>query len=184
MACVISHKYQFIFIHVPKTGGTSFMSPFSPYWKLLARDDIKIRGHHRANRLARQYPDEWKKYFKFAFVRNPWDRAVSLWLTHDSKHENNLEGFLDRIRDNFYSLVSVLPQFVWVSDDMDYVGQYENYARETAWIIGKLGLPLLPLKHLRKTERNPDYRKYYDIKALTLANDIYRKDIERFGYIF
>ena len=40
---IISHKYKFIFLHVPKTGGSSISTFFSQY---LGREDIFNGWHH------------------------------------------------------------------------------------------------------------------------------------------
>jgi len=84
---IISDENKFIFLHVAKTGGRSIN-------KLLMRICGKQCAFNTAtlnpdvNRLGRKIAletkarcgrDKWDSYFKFAFVRNPWDRAVSMY---------------------------------------------------------------------------------------------------------
>ena len=69
---MISHKHKFIFVHIPKTGGTSIESLF------IRNAHIKdVPGKHH---MVRNLDGELlKKYFAFTFVRNPWDRMVSYY---------------------------------------------------------------------------------------------------------
>ena len=60
---MINDKLKFIFIHVPKTGGSSVKKALG----------IKVHGHKKFSDWSKDYPD----YFSFAFTRNPWDRFVS-----------------------------------------------------------------------------------------------------------
>lgn len=71
---MISHNEKCIFIHIPKTGGESITSLFND-------NNIKIGKHATAQQL-RAYLDEkaWSEYFKFSFVRNPWDLVVSMYF--------------------------------------------------------------------------------------------------------
>ena len=65
---MISHKHKFIFTHIPKTGGTSITRALNP------NAGIK-------NKPLKEMPLKDKEdYFKFTFVRNPWDRAVSMFF--------------------------------------------------------------------------------------------------------
>ena len=75
---LISHEEpKFIFIHIQKTGGVSIT-------ELLGRHIPTTnpgRGcRHMAARRALKQVENPGDYFKFAFVRNPWDRLVS-WYT-------------------------------------------------------------------------------------------------------
>ena len=88
-------KYKFIFIHVPKTGGTSIEEYFG---KNMAgkgkhrslREWCELYEYERGDRLASDripcpivppssFDHEFSQYFKFTVVRNPWDRMVSYW---------------------------------------------------------------------------------------------------------
>jgi hypothetical protein len=90
---MILHDKKIIFIHIPKTGGTSIENFFNG--SLIHFDDLdtdryigfckkrkqwlqhssfpEIKRHYKQNK-------DLSKYLSFAFVRNPWDRAVSSWL--------------------------------------------------------------------------------------------------------
>jgi hypothetical protein len=60
-----------VFIHIPKTGGTSVRSVFGAW--LPHADHIGITALHRL------WP-ETRRARSFAVVRNPWDRALSTYL--------------------------------------------------------------------------------------------------------
>lgn len=81
---LISHKFKFIFVHVPKTGGTSFYSNknFNDgiFNNLLDVDDIVIYGHLPIKKIYKDYTNAYSDYFKFCFVRNPWDRVSSYFF--------------------------------------------------------------------------------------------------------
>src|SRR5438034_10936846 len=95
---MISHKHKCIFVEVPKTGSTSVRAILGKAWKphlnlwqikqLMEISWTEFGG--RKNRImAALYllqPEErrretgrrqFESYFKFGFVRNPWDRVVS-----------------------------------------------------------------------------------------------------------
>jgi hypothetical protein len=86
----VDHDQKLLFIHVPKTGGTTILTLLglwkeerSPDLHTLFGDLGPLDLQHLTVAQARQFltPAEFAAYFKFAFVRNPWDRAVSaaLW---------------------------------------------------------------------------------------------------------
>ncbi len=75
---MISHEFKCIFIHIPKTAGSSIEVFFEEYPRtqhVLATECLKEYGGK-----------DWNRYYKFAFVRNPWDRVLSwyLWLERDA----------------------------------------------------------------------------------------------------
>src|SRR5437764_11835271 len=91
---MISHKYRTIFVHIPKTGGQSvenvFLTLHGLTWEtrepLLLRpnSDRNLGPSQLAHLRAKEYvacghidQENFDSYFKFAFVRNPWERIVS-----------------------------------------------------------------------------------------------------------
>jgi hypothetical protein len=75
---LISHEEpKFIFIHIQKTGGVSISNLLRQYIPTTTPG----RGlRHISARRALKKVENPDDYFKFAFVRNPWDRLVS-WYT-------------------------------------------------------------------------------------------------------
>ena len=65
---MINDQYRCIFIHIPKTAGKSVQKIFGKNWH--NHKDIS----HYAQKLE---PSVFASYYKFAIVRNPWDRMVS-----------------------------------------------------------------------------------------------------------
>lgn len=102
---LISHEHKFIFIHIPRTGGTSVEKSLGlamgmTDWKLqngtpqehLTQQDLKtpaeaktaaVRGMKHATALQMRDHvglDIWNAYRKIAVVRNPLDRTLSVYL--------------------------------------------------------------------------------------------------------
>ena len=69
---MIVEKRKCIFIHIPKTGGTSI--------EYFFKKKGGQRKHALPRKIKKEFPSKWENYYKFAFVRNPWDRFVSLWV--------------------------------------------------------------------------------------------------------
>ena len=72
----VNHTHKFIFIHPPKCGGKSLE------FLLFGRKPIAASADHRNIRthVGELGWDVVDEYFKFAFVRNPYDRLVSIYL--------------------------------------------------------------------------------------------------------
>ena len=75
----VSDKYKCILLHVPKTGGSSIeklISPITFFNPKYSPNEKYTPQHLTYSELRAKLPDEkWQTYFKFAFVRNPWDKS-------------------------------------------------------------------------------------------------------------
>jgi hypothetical protein len=90
----LSKRYRFIYIHIPKCAGSSIEFALKKadrnlcYHGRASSKQKEALGsswlHHvTAERLKRTLPTEdWRLFFKFTFVRNPWDLMVSFYHFH------------------------------------------------------------------------------------------------------
>src|SRR5262249_5469512 len=71
---LISQNPRFLFVHIQKTGGTSLEKVLC-----AACPQVQQLGcrHDHASSACKILGPDYHDYFKFAFVRNPWDRLVS-----------------------------------------------------------------------------------------------------------
>jgi|TARA_R110000824_G_scaffold2570_4_gene11847 hypothetical protein len=95
---IISHKHRFIFVHAPKTAGTSIVDALYPFLDLqqdiilgghpnheLQDDEEKktageLHKHSSALEIRERLGEEiWQNYYVFSCVRNPYSRLVSLY---------------------------------------------------------------------------------------------------------
>ncbi len=65
---MVSHQHRCIFVHIPKTAGNSINQIFGVDWQ----DHKDLARYERELGLG-----IFTNYFKFAIVRNPWDRLLS-----------------------------------------------------------------------------------------------------------
>src|SRR5215218_4648814 len=74
---LISKEEKVLFIHIQKTGGSSIAEAL----KQKIPDVTEVFGtHDSALRARAALESEYSRLFKFAFVRNPWDRLVSWYM--------------------------------------------------------------------------------------------------------
>jgi hypothetical protein len=65
---MLNHQHRCLFVHIPKTAGNSINRLFGIGWE----------NHKDLQRYRSELPPEqFDAYFKFAVVRNPWDRLLS-----------------------------------------------------------------------------------------------------------
>ncbi len=216
---IISHSHRFIFFHVAKTGGMSMRTVLEEYGQEPERFKIKRPPRakagspnpmyevwealllHATARDAQKYlPREiFDGYYKFAFVRNPWDWQVSMYHfilrepTH-RKHQiveqlGSFDAYLQWVikTPNPYPKGATKEQSaVLTAADgkllVDFVGRYESLAQDFAQVCDRLHIAAA-LPHVnRSAHRN--YRDYYTSQTEQLVAEHFRTDIERFGYTF
>ena len=196
---MINHKHKCIFIHIPKTGGTSIESALGD-WGLTPHNECELMGdtyrsqHHTLQSVKKSLREN---YFKFAFVRNPWDRAVSSYCYYrdggNKKSDSHLQELLPS---DFKSFVAhewnVIPkiarkdQFSYLEVDgkveLDFIGRFERIEYDYEYVSKKIRLTR-KLPHVR-ISKHKHYTDYYDDKTRDIIAERYARDIEYFGYKF
>ncbi len=216
---LISHSHRFIFFHVAKTGGMSVRSALLPYTEEPARFKIKrppaqkagqpnpfyavweaLLLHAVARDVQKEVPSTiFGSYYKFAFVRNPWDWQVSMYnfiLSEPTHIRHNLVvsfGSFDRYLDWVVATDSPYPkgatkfQYETLTDSdgrllVDYVGRFETLAQDFAQVCHQVGLTTR-LPHLNSSQHR-NYRAYYNERSQQMVAEHFATDIDLFGYTF
>ena len=207
---LISDSHGFVFVHVRKAAGTSLRRRLSPYAlrppegrlnHLLSRAGLirhyrrhLFRAHAPLLEAQRRMPPEaFSAYFKFGFVRNPWERLVSEYeyICAHSEHPRHRKIAAMASFDQFVDFQIPRPdahQIDMLCDEhgrlrADFVGRFENLQEDFKRVCRRLGLAVEPLEHLNRTT-DGDYRGYYaDATAERVAKH-WQREIDAFGYRF
>lgn len=138
--------------------------------------------------------DQYRSYFKFTVVRNPWARAFSWYrnVLRDPQHQKvmgltgpiPLNEFLHR----FAGKGELKPQTYWITDfggsiPMDFIGRFENLREDFSEVCRTLGAGGLSLPHEVRGS-GEDYRRHYDPQSIELLADIFSDEIELLDYSF
>ena len=201
-------RTEAVFIWIPRTAGTSVYSCLNaPKLKNLCKvtyhfagNGIVTFGHMDYAQLveAGYIPTRFdESAYKFAFVRNPYDRAVSLYFWMKRRRRPSARGsfltFCRRlIQDgcepiglyNVAGLSQCNPQVRWVENvRMDFIGRLESIRPDVQAVLADLGLQDVPLPKLNRTN-HADYRQYYCTESKQIVEDFYREDFYAFDYQF
>ena len=144
-------------------------------------------------------PKRFRDYFKFAFVRNPWDRLASCWrdkvldrnyfnLTPSQRQSlNQFEAFVDWVStkdleacDRHLRLQCRLIDL----NHVDFVGRFESFENDFRAVATRIDLPLSKIPHENVSASLPRLIDIYDDQTIKGVADLYARDIAIFGYDF
>ncbi len=191
---LIAHDFKAIFIHVHRTGGTTISNLL---WQKAGKGMEEVAAHGNFRSREKEFLFQYEDYFKFGFVRNPWDRLLS-WYTllqkgrnepiqQESKHfEKYLESLLVHsigLDEHFHA-----NQLDFFSDEkgeilVDRIGRYEHFEKDLKDIFRVIGLSGDQIPWVNETAPR-DYSLYYTEKGRYLVEKYCKRDIEYFGYQF
>lgn len=207
---LISDSHEFIFLRMRKAASTSMKAVLQPlciprpegrlaHFKSRARlewdyRNYVCRAHDGILAAQRRMPAEkFKRYFKFAFVRNPWERLVSEYeyLLEKPAHGRHarvkkLAGFKPFIhmqvarKDAYQTSMLCNRQGKLL---MDFVGKLENLQTDWQTVCERIGIPCQALPYRNVTQRK-HFQEYYDTESENLVTQHWAKEIEMFDYSF
>jgi chondroitin 4-sulfotransferase 11 len=199
---IVNDKYKFLFIHIQKTAGTSVTDMLN---------SIKYTQKEKSDHsFIADFSGDLSKYFKFCFVRNPWERLVSWYSMINERgpindfhnyvlsNSNNFSDFLN-LTDIIYEKNNVetsknysypkslaFNQLDYISDGkeilVDFVGRFEKISEDITYVKNVIGIDY-QFQHLNKTNHTK-YREYYNDNDAEKVYNLYERDIKYFGYEF
>lgn len=164
-----------------------------------------LRGSNTTKHYA--WDDEFPcppHYFRFVFVRNPWDRVVSTFAFMQQDHifcstlKKDVHQGINKSM-GFESFVNILTetedetcnphirsQHCELPNHLDppahFIGKFENLDSDWQLLRQLYGFPLININRRKSVHQH--YSEYYTERTRTLIRTRYSEDVKRFGYSF
>ena len=187
---LVCDQRKLVYVGIPKIASTSMRRSFMKH-----QDVDKIHIHAA---LKRQLPTVAQNYFKFSFVRNPFDRLYSCYknIVYDPKkvldypfghfrHIANFEQFVKKVTKvpDAISNPHFISQYCFLYKNnkclVNSVGKFENLVQDFEPIRQKYQLN--PLPYYNKSQATTDeWKDHYTEELATLIYKRYKKDFELF----
>lgn len=206
---LISDSHEFVFVHIRKAAGTSLRQILervslpknnSLWYKLLSRGgwavnypNYSFRKHANLIEAERSMPAvKFEQYFKFAVVRNPWDRLVSEFEYIKTQPTHSRFKRLSQMDfDTFIEYQAKRPAAHQINAlklkngelGCDYVGKLETLDESLEVVAKHTGLSFKELPHINQVKRR-DYRSYFDDELSERVEQLWKEDIKVFNYDF
>ena len=202
---MISHELKCIFIHIPRTAGSSIERTLvgKDWWQIERKTK-----HLVASQAKRIYSEYWNDYFKFSFVRDPYARMLSM-TTFDNMRKiyyGDTVPFAGIITDqhiNEYKKLFGTPILIEhdhrfykrkevenethrencvyrniLDEPIDYIGRFETLEEDFSNICNMLGVKEKGLKKIGNKQHN----NTLSLEAKVLINKIYKEDFFKYNY--
>jgi hypothetical protein len=167
------------------------MSLLAAFGKLPHQNEFHLYNDGVLSPEWRVRREREQSYFVFSAVRNPFDRLISSWKYlrstcartlldvlrqppqqgHDYRHFTRPQIAILRDATSGSLVTNFLVRFEHLQDDFDV-------------LCDRLGKSRAVLPHVNATQRQRDYRQYFDLETRQLAEAMFAEDIATFGYEF
>ena len=205
---IISKAHKFIFVAIPKTGTHSVRRALREHLGPDDQEQVRLfvekalpipelaalRHGHISLRQLRPHmdPADFDSFFKFAFVRKPFDRFVSFcaFMARDNgAFERQPQAVMRRfLFPQPAPHLLLMPQHLFVTGEdgvllTDHVGRVETMQESYDAICKRIGIGSAPLEQANASKRG-HYRDYYDQQLIDAVASVYARDLSLFGYDF
>jgi len=222
---LISHSKKFVFVHIYKTAGTSISDLFLPYSRLKDRLVFQFKPTRKfvslVIRLMKWHDDgqqqftgvhkhapaidiknymgatKYDDYYKFIFVRNPYDLMVSLYFyirqakVHRDHERVNTMEFDEFVKWEIERNPPLQWDFLTDPDSgeiiVNYIGYFETIKDDISFLKTKFALGeagSIQHKNPSNKRSKKDYRTYYTEDSKNRVEQYFKKDLENLGYSF
>jgi len=222
---MISHNRKFIYFEYPKAASSALKTAILPFiihredyksygsyirerlkvyskqfsvkdmWKCGVGDETWRRKKPSIHFIGDSTLPIYRDYFKFSFVRNPYDKIVSAY------HTPWVHSVNESFRDFALSLkpggkrycVDLLNRELnhmvpWTrmfdARELDFIGRFENIENDIQYIFKNIRIPYCKLRVVNKSARKKNYRNYYDEETKHIVTELFKEDLEYFNYSF
>ena len=201
----VDDKHKFIYCHMPRTASTTWLGVLLPLNGKIHKD-VHHKSHMRtlANYTTEQAFSRLRNYFKFVFVREPFQRLLSAYKTRNYYKKKTLRG---RPRVSFPEFVRYFisnferyrftrrPKLMWKTIasecapchvDYNFIGHYKTLGRDANFVLKKLGVEnRTKFPSWKPTNTSSEVTRYYNQLSTEQRRALYeimKDDYEMFGY--
>jgi hypothetical protein len=216
---MISIEKHFLFVHVPKTGGNSIQERLkaysedrivsvAPHQDGIERFEVRSTKYPTVKHSSLSdyervlEPELFPTLFKFATIRNPWDKLISFYFSpHRGSPSWDRESFKE-----FVNTVEPLRSYIasgsWrerlrqgmgrgllqrlstpLDAHVDFIMRFEDLNADFRTVCARLDIPYSPLPKRNRSERLP-YHAYYDGELIEIVAGRFREEIDYGSYSF
>jgi hypothetical protein len=158
------------------------------YRGLLSRNP----AHPSAKQIREAFPREWDQYYKFCFVRNPFEQVLS-----DYFGRRTHTGYTGSFRDFLAALEAApdtsplfpeghIPNYLMYTIDgrvaVDFIGRYEHLERDFEAVTRAVGLEARKIERVNTGSYDGGPKQYYGPSEIRIVSRLYAREIELFGY--
>ena len=209
---LISHRHRFLYFVVPKSASATLRKSLAPFADVGWPVSLGVQHQTVRDFLASEHGELFDRYFRFTFVRNPYDRMYSGYMqdrhaaASSPRWAREKQPIFDAIGDDFPRYVrehvhsaDVIGDWRWVcfcpmsefacrdgQPSMDFVGRAETFEDDLFELGRRLSIPLSKSDdvNVRRGLCSPalKYRDQFDRDTVRIANELYRDDFALFGY--
>jgi hypothetical protein len=202
-------RRKIIFIHPPKTGGTTIEAAFKwhpNFNQNLGSGYVTFFNKFKHAGLTEHIENlnklgiDCKDFFKFACIRNPWDLTVSRFfhdkqvfkLSNEEEEEPYYYQSFDiyvktRLKDLKFEWTKIEKYFFYKNEySMNYIIRYENYKNDCETIFKKYNV-WWPETNYNASSRpsGTSYKEMFkNINTKNLVEKYAKEYIKFFGYTF
>ena len=206
---IISRRHRYIFFPIPKTGTHAVRRALREHMGPEDLEQVGLfvhkrfpfpefaniqHGHIRSQDIRPVLGEaEFRSLFKFAFVRNPFDRFVSYCAfmgRENGVFEQQPLRFMKHMIRAPASTNHLLfqPQHRMLTDEsgaleIDFVGRHETLQASYDQVCERIGIASAPLERVNASRHRP-WQEYYDPELVGLVSAVYARDLELFDYRF
>ncbi len=220
---MISFPKKFLFIHIPKTGGNSIQNILKEYsheqicyrhiydryfkrffskhintFEVINPDDKKLHKHTPLKEYEHLYGlSKLNTLYKFATIRNPFDKLVSSFFSPHRARGGVLGTFQNLVGNkhtpydmkNFESYIKAIKPIEYYIKDasgktqIDYFIRFENLAHDFTIVCNKIGIEHKQLPHVNKSKRM-SFQNYYSQELIDFIKEKHAFEIELGAYKF
>ena len=195
---MISHKHKFIIITPPKTGSTAIINALQDCIEYHPiRQDTLEHKHLTYKGYRIKNTELVKNYTYYGTIRNPYERMVSFWKwmmflqPGKFKYTKNFHTFIctfvknsklfQRTMFHSFSLGSEIGVSKFI--------RFERFEEDFKSFCDDVGIEKRELKDTNRTNFSNTtgeayYRSFYDEESRKIVAELFKRDLEYFGYSF